>query len=140
MPRATRTAGSSPSTRSRRPCRTTGSSTPKSKYPESLAFDEAGWLYCGIGTARANIVAFDPKSGEMRQLVKEDTRKFGTGRVYGAADGSVYGEAGDQWYRMKGGQAEVIAKAQAAAPLPNRAISWGTRTGVFPDGRKLVGL
>jgi len=115
-----------------------GQLDPKENYPESLAFDEAGWLYCGIGTARSNIVAFEPKSGEFRQLVKEDTRKLGTGRVYSAADGFVYGEAGDIWFRMKNGRAEIIAKDKAAPPLPNRAIAWGTRTGVFPDGRQLA--
>ncbi|OGD21736.1 MAG: hypothetical protein A2W03_18215 [Candidatus Aminicenantes bacterium RBG_16_63_16] len=115
-----------------------GQVDPKENYPESLAFDEAGWLYCGIGTARSNIVAVNPKSGEMRQLVKEETRKLGTGRVTSAADGHVYGEAGDIWYRMKEGRAEVIAKDQAAPPLPNRTIAWGTRTGVFPDGRQLI--
>lgn len=115
-----------------------GQLDPRENYPESLAFDDAGWLYCGIGTARSNIVAFDPKSGEFRQLVKEETRKLGTGRVYGAADGCVYGEAGDIWYRMKNGRAEIIAKDEAAPPLPNRTIAWGTRTGVFPDGRRLT--
>ncbi len=110
----------------------------KEQYPESLAFDDAGWLYCGIGTARSNIVAFEPKSGTVRQLVAEDTRKLGAGRVFGAADGFVYGESGGLWYRLKGGRAEIIGKEKAAPPLPKRAIAWGTRTGVFSDGRKLT--
>jgi outer membrane protein assembly factor BamB len=111
----------------------------KENYPDSLAFDDAGWLYCGIGTARSNIVAFNPKTGEIRQLIKEQTRKLGSGRVYAAADGFVYGAAGDYWYRLKAGKAETIFKEKAAVPLPKGAISWGTRTGVFPDGRELVG-
>lgn len=110
----------------------------KENYPDSLAFDDAGSLYCGIGTARSNIVAFSPKTGVMRQMVKEETRKLGTGRVYRAADGFVYGEAGDLWYRLKAGRAETIAKEKAAPPLPKRAISWGTQSGIFPDGRQLV--
>jgi dienelactone hydrolase len=110
----------------------------KENYPESLAVDDAGWLYCGIGTARSNIVALNPKTGELLQIVKEEDRKLGTGRVYAAANGFVYGEAGGLWYRMKAGRAESITREKAATPLPNRAIAWGTRTGVFPDGRELV--
>lgn len=110
----------------------------RENYPGSLAVDSAGWLYCGIGTARSNIVAFNPKTGVIRQLVKESTRKLGSGRVYSAADGYVYGESGDLWYKLRAGKAEIIAKGKAAPALPKRSIAWGTSTGVFPDGRELV--
>jgi hypothetical protein len=110
----------------------------KESYPDSLAFDDAGWLYCGIGTARSNIVAFCPRTCERRQVAEEEARKLGSGRVYAAADGFVYGEAGDLWYKMKGGKAEVIAKDKAAPPVPSGAIAWGTHAGVFPDGRRLI--
>jgi hypothetical protein len=110
----------------------------RENYPDSLAVDDAGWIYCGIGTARSNIVAFNPKTGRMHQMVREAARKLGTGRVYRAADGFVYSEAGGLWYRMKSGKPKTIAKEKAAPPQPKGAITWGTQSGVFPDGQELV--
>ena len=106
-------------------------------YFSYLALDESGWAYCGIGTARYNIVAYDPRTGERRQLIKEEDRKLGTARVYLGTDGKVYGRAGDQSYRMFEGVATAIEKAEAGPKAPTGEIGWGATRGVFPDRRKL---
>jgi dienelactone hydrolase len=115
-----------------------GQLDPAEQYPDTLAFDSGGWLYCGIGTARMNIVAFNPKTREKRQILKEADRVLGTAKVFSSADGAVYGEAAGRWYRMLGGKAQAVAKDSVPQPAPTDAVRYGTQSGRFPDGRELV--
>ncbi len=115
-----------------------GRMDPEEHYPSNMATDSAGWIYCGIGTARMNVVAFDPKTGEMRSLVPEKDRILGTARVHRGLDGRVYGEAGEKWFRMLAGKAEPVTKESLPEFEPRQAIPFGTVSGVFPDGRELV--
>ncbi len=109
---------------------------PQEAYFSYLAFDSAGWAYAGIGTARCNIVAFNPRTGERRQIVPESERVLGTGRVFTSKDGEVYGVADKQWYCLSDGRGEKVGKEEAWKVSPRiPAISWGQTTGTFPDGR-----
>jgi streptogramin lyase len=106
-------------------------------YVMSLVADSAGWLYAGIGTARANLAACNPTTGEVRQLVEEADRQLGSGSVYLGQDGTVYGRCGERWFRLSEGRAEAIAAEARAAAQATGALNWGQTTGVFPDGRRL---
>jgi len=114
-----------------------GQMDPQEQYFTYLAFDQAGWAYCGLGTARYNLVAFHPKTRERRQIVPEEQRQLGTARVYRGTDGKVYGNAGGQWYQLWEGNATPIAQEAAAPKAPTGEIGWGNTRGVFPDGRIL---
>lgn len=107
------------------------------QYFNHLAFDSLGWAYAGIGTARLNIVAFNPKTRERRQMVDEDARVVGSGVVYAGVDGKVYGQAGRQWYRLFDGQREAIAESEKAAAAPSGSIGWGQSATTLPDGRQI---
>ena len=109
------------------------------KYLNSLADDDSGWIYGGIGTARCNIVACNMETGEMVQLLPEDQRVHGTASVYPSTDGTCYGVANRQHYRLHKGQATPIEAQEAGARRAVGSIYWGARTGSFPDGRKLTG-
>jgi len=108
------------------------------KYFSYLVFDAEGWAYAGLGTARFNIVAFNPKTGERRQLVPEAERALGTAEVYAGTDSLVYGKAGTRRYRLAGGRAEALSEGQVAPRAETGVIGWGQKTGVFPDGRKIT--
>lgn len=112
-----------------------GQLDPAEEYFTYLTFDSAGWAYAGIGTARCNIVAFNPNTGEKRQIVDEAERQQGTATVFTGVDGKAYGIAGSQYYRMFEGKAEKIAETEAAKRAPTGAIGWGTSSRVLPDGR-----
>ncbi len=114
-----------------------GQLDPAEHYVNQLVADSSGWLYAGIGTARQNLVAYNPATGERVQIAKEQDRVLGTGQVYLGEDGQVYGHAGESWYRMSKGKATEITQEDMATRQPTGAIGWGTRTGAFPDGRKL---
>lgn len=107
------------------------------KYLSHIGFDDAGWIYCGIGTARTNLVAFHPETGEKRSLIPDDERKVGTGYTYTGTDGNAYGRATGQWYRLHDGEATNIEKADAAEAKDMGDIYWGDVKARFPDGRRV---
>ncbi len=111
---------------------------PVEQYPGSLAVDAAGWLYAGIGTARWNFVAFDPRSGTLRPLLPESARGQGSARVFTGVDGAVYGEAGAQHFRLHPDRVELVAATEVPAAMPARATSFQNKTAVLPDGRRLT--
>ncbi|MBX3748817.1 MAG: dienelactone hydrolase family protein [Opitutaceae bacterium] len=115
-----------------------GQLDPAEQYPGSLAVDAAGWLYAGLGTARWNFVAFDPRTGTLRPLLPENARGAGSARVFTGVDGAVYGEAGERRYRLHPDRAEPIAATAVPAAAPARATSFQHKTAVLPDGRRIT--
>jgi outer membrane protein assembly factor BamB len=103
-------------------------------YVNYMAMDDSGWVYAGIGTARQNVVAFNPETGERVQIPSEEQRVLGTGIVRKATDGFVYGKVGDTWWRLHEGQAEVVAVEDVAGAVPNGSIGWGQRDATLADG------
>ncbi|MBM4020588.1 MAG: hypothetical protein FJ288_20095, partial [Planctomycetes bacterium] len=104
-------------------------------YLSHLAFDRMGWVYCGIGVARWDIVAYHPASGEKRRLVPDAQRRPGTCRVQNGADGHVYGcTTEDNWWRLEGGQATPVA----ADAVP-KSTSFSPEQRRLPDGRTVAG-
>ena len=110
---------------------------PREHYVNSLCADDTGWLYAGIGTARCNVVACNPKTGEVVQIADEAARTVGSGSVYPGQDGKVYGVSAGQSYRMYEGTGEKIEEAEKGPRAPSGSIEWGSRGGSFPDGRRL---
>ncbi|UTE77429.1 hypothetical protein [Rossellomorea sp. KS-H15a] len=90
-----------------------GSMEETEKYPGTLALDQEGWAYVGIGTERKNIVAFHLEDRRRKSLVPQSERVKGVGYVYNGMDGAVYGhwEADDflkavdssYWMKFSGG-------------------------------------
>lgn len=83
------------------------------KYVFTLAAGSDGWVYAGIGTARGNLVGFNPQTRRRVQFAEESARKRGSGHVYLATDGVAYGRALDQ-------KSSPLFKLQngVAAPMP----------------------
>ena len=80
-----------------------------------LALDDAGWLYCGIGTARGNIVAYNTNTGEKRQIPAEVERTSRGGWVFPSVDGKVYGTVAGKNWRLHNGVGEVMSRHSAGA-------------------------
>ena len=107
-------------------------------YLSYLAVDSSGWVYGGIGTARCNIVACNPGTDEMTQLLKDEERKHGTATVYPGEDGKVYGIANGEYYRCFEGNIEKIAKEETGKQKFVGNIGWGNTAFTLPDGRKVA--
>lgn len=109
-----------------------GAMDPEEKYFNFLALGDDGWVYCGIGTARQNIVAFNLQTGEKRNLVPDEDRVTGTAPVIRSVDGNIYGTTTTaNYYRwlLQGGE---------ALPKPDDAVVQRARTGVSGYGARIT--
>lgn len=109
------------------------------QYPRSVAADDAGWVYFGVGSTMGQIVALDPKTGKAKPLIPEEKRAQGYSHVYRDEDGRVYGQAvpgrDDAWI--------AYHRGEAVGALENRrekayiAGSQGLFHREFPDGKRV---
>ncbi len=116
-----------------------GSLDQTEKYTQELATDKNGFVYAGIGTARANIVALNPATGEMTQILPEAKRKLGSGSVVSGDDGFAYGRFGGFQVKMLDGK---IVEENVKIPPPRaiKAAKYGHRLYDFGDGSRVTGI
>ncbi|MGE5530744.1 MAG: hypothetical protein ACM3VW_01335 [Bacteroidota bacterium] len=108
------------------------------QYLQSLAVDDAGWVYGGIGTARQNIVACEIATGKMVQLAAEEDRVHGTAAVYATEDGKAVGKINGKTFLLYEGNAISADSAKLAPASPTGKVYYGQVHPTFPDGRKLA--
>ncbi len=88
------------------------------QYARWIAASDDGFIYIGIGTTKANIAAFNVRTGQHREILPTDAAAVGTAKVFRAVDGNVYGTVGQQVFRLANGTAtEWQDKAPAAVDL-----------------------
>jgi len=111
------------------------------QYQRSVAADDKGWIYFGIGNTASQIIAFDPLSGEAKPMVPEAERITGSGYVCRYMNGRVYGHAGggaaDAWYEFYEG---ACTKSAEPVQLQKKKIitdSQGLFHREFPSGKYL---
>jgi len=111
------------------------------QYPRSVAADDAGWIYFGIGETRDQILILNPATGKATPVIPDDQRGHGYSYVYRDVDGKVYGapvvERQHNWYVFHKGQATHIGKHERQHPKRIIAGSQLLFHAVFPDGRCL---
>lgn len=106
-------------------------------YVDSIAVDRTGTVYCGIGSARANLTALDPRTGAVTQILPEELRATGYGKVFAAVDGSVHASFGKFRARLLGGKV-VERNPTPAEKAPNRAAKYMEQRRYFSDGSQLL--
>ncbi len=111
------------------------------EYPRSVAADDAGWVYLGVGSTACQIIAFDPRSRKAIPLVPEGERTHGYASVFPATDGKVYGQPNsvptDNWLVLYQGKATRVDKRPKFTERRLVAGSQGLYHTVFPDGRRV---
>lgn len=109
------------------------------QYQRSIAADDAGWVYFGVGNTASQIIAFDPVTRTATPVVPEDQRVHGSGYVVRDLNGKVYGHSGsdEHWYELYKGAATPIDKPAAINAKPIVTDSQGLFHRAFPDGKVL---
>lgn len=112
------------------------------QYPQSLAIDKHGWVYAGIGTSKANVVAFNPATKEMRPLLKDEergNRKF-TAKVVPLANGQIKAYIPGKTLLLENGTVLASNPPDFAPEKYTGALYYGMLKGALPDGRKITRL
>ena len=119
------------------------------QYPTTLAADDAGWIYFGIGTTRCQIIAFDREREHAAPLLAEHERSRGSASVYRDLNGSVYalpptgtpwpGDNPDaeSWYELHRGERKAVPRRERREK-PYIAGDSGHVHPHFPDGSTLL--
>lgn len=101
-------------------------------YARSVAADDKGFVYIGIGTEKMHLVAYEIATGEHRDILPAELVKPGFGTVHRGADGAVYGTAGAATFRFDGWTATPIKPEERRAEAPPTLADG--RTAVY-DGK-----
>lgn len=117
----------------------------RAQYPRSIAADDAGWIYIGVGLADAQILIFDPRTRAVKPLLPEaDSLARGRSYVYRDMDGKVYGYvrgARSGWMEFYRGEARKIGdRGEEIREKTYLTGSQGLFERKFPSGRQIVGL
>lgn len=70
------------------------------KYGRWIIGGRDGYMYIGIGTAKANIAVYNTKTGEMHEILPASMQTVGTAKPYLGADGKVYATLGDHFFAL----------------------------------------
>ena len=106
------------------------------RYISYIVEDAQGWIYLGIGSERRNMVAFNPKTGERRQLLAESERARGCGYftrvrtgLWPCAGRTLPLTGSSQWKRFLGGGGAGSSGSFAAGELlRGYGYSWGVNS------------
>ncbi len=111
------------------------------QYPRSVAADDAGWVYFGVGSTSGQIVALDPKTGRAKPMIAEENRLQGYAPVYRDLDGKVYGQPASgtegNWIAFYKGEATPVGAWAQKREKPYIAGSQGLFHQDFPDGKQV---
>lgn len=103
-----------------------------------IAVDKENWVYCGTGMTQAGVVAYQPATGEMRQLVPKADRVNGTGLVQRNRDGRVFISTPSGFGAICLGGRIVVEKAERPPEAPHRHLRFGSRSTEIDADRKIV--
>jgi hypothetical protein len=110
------------------------------QYPRSIAADEEGILYIGIGFTRGQFLSLDPATGKTHALLEDAQRQHATAQVWRGMDGKVYGSQNQTWYRLSDQQAHRLDGKPDVQPKPIITDTQHLIHRRFPRGRRLVKL
>lgn len=112
------------------------------QYPRSVAADDAGWVYVGLGSTAAQVMVVDPASGTFRPALVGTERRPGYATVFRSTDGKVYarlpGDGADTWRECHRG---AVRSVRLATPPPRQALIAGDQGlfhSRFPSGRRAL--
>jgi hypothetical protein len=111
------------------------------EYPRSVAADDAGWIYFGIGSTATQIIILDPQTGTAKPVLADSERAHGSATVYRDVNGKVYASTGageqPQWYECYRGEARKIDKPEKVNTKPIITGSQGLVYTQFPSGKRI---
>jgi streptogramin lyase len=115
-----------------------GRMDPTEKYGRWIVGGRDGFLYIGIGTAKAQIAVYDTRNGEMREVLPKDAQIVGTAQPYLGVDGKVYATVGDRLFGLSGFTLREIAAADKVDEIDRDVLNDGRVVHLGEDGSMTV--
>ncbi|HQD08283.1 MAG TPA: hypothetical protein PLQ65_01365 [Flavihumibacter sp.] len=114
------------------------------QYPRSIAVDDSGWVYVGLGNTASQVLAFDPLTKTNQVMLKEEERVRGSAFVYRQQNGEVYANAlkgnKEGWFRLLAGKRLPVAGEQVVKELPQVTGDQNLFYGKFKRQGKAVSI
>ena len=114
-----------------------GKMDPTEKYGRWIVGGKDGFMYIGIGTAKANVAVFNTKTGELREVLPADAQGVGTPKPYIGVDGKAYATINDRLFQLNGFQVQELPQSAAVKPVNADVLKDG-RTLEFSDAGKTL--
>jgi hypothetical protein len=90
-----------------------GRMDPTQQYTRTVAASGDGFVYAGVGSAIANIAAYQIATGQKRAILNPNPPVTGFAQVYTGPSGIVYAELNGKYYRLQQWQAIPISAGDA---------------------------
>lgn len=87
-------------------------------YGRRIASDMDGIIYMGIGSAKMNIVSYDPATGKKKSILPDKYRTSGFAVVHRGVDGKAYGQSGKQHFLLTSDTCIEIPASQFPGTAP----------------------
>lgn len=117
---------------------------PVQQYPTYMAVGADGWVYTGVGTEKANVVAYNIQTHQVLPFLTNDSlRSVGGGLVYkNSLTGDIYEKASPHasvpWMKVVNGVGtEVPGFTPGSILYPGGSLYWTVDRTRFPDGSRV---
>jgi len=98
---------------------------PTEEYARSLVGSSDGFIYIGIGSSKANIAAYNIRTGEHREILPTDAQVPALAQVYRGQDGNIYGAVGARQFLLNGWTATELKQGHTVAPATTSTLRDG---------------
>jgi hypothetical protein len=115
-----------------------GKLDPLEKYGRWIVAGKDGYLYIGLGTAKANIAVFDTRTGEFREVLPRDAQVVGVPKPYIGVDGKAYATLNDRLFQLDGFDIRELPPSAAAKPVNPDTLQDGRTLDLSEDGGVLT--
>ncbi len=110
------------------------------QYARTVAADDQGFVYTGIGMSTRHLAAYEIATGQHRDILPAQFAGTGACGVHRGDDGVVYATAGGQNLRLEGWNAVPIEAAQVRPEKPltladGRAVAYASRKVTVRDAK-----
>src|SRR6185312_6196245 len=89
---------------------------PTEEYAETIVGSSNGFLYIGIGSAKANIAAYDIRTGQRREILPSDAQTVGRATAFRGRDGKLYGSIDKRIFLLDGWTAKELKPGTIVPP------------------------
>jgi hypothetical protein len=103
------------------------------KYGRWIVGGRDGYMYIGIGTAKANIAVFDTKTGKLREILPAEFQKVGIAKPYIGVNGKAYAKLDAHLFALDGFSIREISPKDDVAPENHDVLRDGTVLSLTED-------